>query len=656
MVMRRTEWLLTTLVLQTEILERGFSQRFGRWARNRAVGIYETLLRGRQWFGWPAIDTSFVRTARETTLKWVPEYPLIYPAVHQRSCHTTEIPARVWVLDDGTKLSFDSLSWLQDPFGNRSSIARLLFHSLDWVRELIDEYKVTKSEVSLVLAKALTMRWIEECLYTERSKNVWSDHGTALRALILCQLWAVCRTFEPVGSPFIQDLLVTLVRHAEKLSHSKFYRSDHDHGVTQAYALFALGVLLSAHSEAKRWKTLGINRLEAQMAENVSIEGLHREHSLYYHFYIFQHFHYAYRLAQAYEIKFSREFISRLQLMLNTGAYGLKPDSQMPAFGDTSISSPIVTDTWILKEWNINAVQNYLYSSTGGIEGIKPEAASVVCPDGGWVFLRSGWGNDRAFSDECFFPFRLGTFKTAHIHYDVFSFELYAHGADLIVDSGGPFTYGSSERAFLVSTAAHNTVVVDRKNQKVGTADVLHWHTSSEYDLLDAQHRLYPGVVHRRVVIFIKPNYFLIVDRLEAQHPHQYAQLFHLSPVLEVQLDDLSIATVHSTGGPTIQILPLWRQEVMLQMWRGETSLCQGWVCVGERQMVPNSVVEYRQTGTTVTFATLLFPEAPRASTLITGACEGSPLIQETCFHISIGGQCEKIVLLPTGQVILEKG
>lgn len=647
--------MFTSLKLQTGLIGRWFSWRLGRWIRKLVVAAHETFLRISLQLGWVAHDPNIVKEAQSSSPKAIPRYPAISLRSDKVSDRANDIIRGVCTLDNGTTIDVNALSWRQDPFGERISMDRFNYHSFEWVSELIQAFKLTQKEEYLRQAKELTKKWISECLYLERLERNWDDHVTALRAIVLCQLWEALRGYESHGSSFMTDLFTAIVRHAEKLTNELFYRPEHNHGVTQAYALLVIGLLFSIHSRAERWKELGRTRLEEQMSKNISPEGIHREHSPYYHFYVFRQFFYAYHFAAAYGVSFSKGFTDRLYAMLSSGAYLLKPNGTLPALGDTSVNSPILVEKSERHEWPVGSANNFLYSSTQGVEGSPPVVPSVVYPEGGYAFLRSGWGTKEGFKEERFLAFRLSTIKSSHIHRDVFSFELYAYGDDLIVDSGGPFAYGHPLREFFLSTAAHNTVVADRQDQQVGEGQLLRWSTGDEYDLIDAQHQNYPGIIHRRAIIFVRPRYFIILDRLESESSHDYSQLFHLNPILQVILNGHAVSTVNPSGGATVKIIPLLKEDLGVSLQRGVFTPRQGWICTGDRQMVPNTVVDYQYVGTQGAFAVLIMPEAPGRSMELRAQIEGNLFRDETLVKVNFDDNHDEIYITPKMEVTIRR-
>ena len=86
-----------------------------------------------------------------------------------------------------------------------------------------------------------------------------------------------------------------------------------------------------------------------------------------------------------------------------------------------------------------------------------------------------------------------------HGHYDLLSFELYGYGKPLIADPGLVRYDDSADRAWVVSTLAHNTISVDGLShapiEKAGTAiTVDEWTVAAD---------------ETRVTVLIEPDRYL---------------------------------------------------------------------------------------------------------------------------------------------------
>lgn len=546
-------------------------------------------------------------------------------------------------LSTGRVIDLEGLSWRRDPFGPASSSERLLFHSLDWVEELLDAWRSEGDPALLATALRLTDRWVRECLFTEQYPEVWSDHATAIRAIVLCRLWCLGRDHgPPPHRRFARDLLEALLRHGRRLAHPAFYRPDHNHGVTQAYALLAIGLSLPSIPESAGWIGLGRDRLLAQLEENFSEEGVHLEHSPYYQFYVYRQLADGYASGVARDIPFPEAYVERLSRCYRAGGHMIKPDGRLTALGDTSSVSPILADTSGTLTGCAEPCFESRFARDPASELRDPTGTSFVSPGGGIAVLRSRLEPGEAPADRRYVSVRLGTFPTSHIHRDVLSIELFAYGGDLLVDSGGPYAYADPDREYFVSTRAHNTVVVDDQDQEIGRSHLLQWEERSGRQVLVAEHAIYPGVAHRRSLVFCRGRFLLLFDRLHADRGRSFRQMFHLSPPLTPALRGLLVETRHASGGPTLRLVPLCQAGVSARARRGESGPLQGWVCAGERQRVPGSVVEYERTGREAAFVVLLLPERRGEGEAVETTLEGDPLSGEWRARISLGGTVDQ--------------
>ncbi|MDI6829127.1 MAG: alginate lyase family protein, partial [Armatimonadota bacterium] len=143
----------------------------------------------------------------------------------------------------------------------------------------------------------------------------------------------------------------------------------------------------------------------------------------------------------------------------------------------------------------------------------KPKFSSINFPVLGIAILRSVSGNMITFD----YGPHLG-----HGQPDKMGITLFANGKPLVLDYGTP-GYGSKIMKWYVSTPAHNTVVVDGKNQAPTKERLLTcFETDDLFEVAQAETKeAYPGVFHRRTVIRVE-NYFIVIDNLESEQEHTY--------------------------------------------------------------------------------------------------------------------------------------
>lgn len=626
------------------------STRVGRALAGGAARLFEIGLRLARRIGWRPAAPWVLTTALGSPPRVSPQYPSPGRLPARPSAVAEALASGVFRIDGGSAIPVQRLSWRRDPFPAGASAGRFFFHALQPASELLDAYRLTTERRYIEGAAQLAHRWIEECLYAERPEWIWDDHATALRALVLCRLWDALRRSDVARPGSFEPILQALARHGRRLAAPAFHRAGHNHGITQAYALLAIGLTVPALPDASTWADLGRARLETHLRSDVTAEGVHCEHSPHYQLEVIRQFAQALALGRAAGSSFSPDFVRRLEAMLASAAHMIKPDGTLPAFGDGWRHSPVCVGEPELDGLAPHVTATFRYAVSRGAEGQPPAERRVLFADGGYAFLRSGWGETGAPCDERWVGVRLATFPTAHVHYDLLSFELYGWGDDLICDSGGPDRYGGPTREFLRSTAAHSTVEVDGRSQSIGRARVLHWASENGLDILDAEHEASAGVRHRRLFVFVRGEYLVVIDRLQGRRVHRYTQRFHLAPALEPSVDGHGVTTRHHGDGPTVDIVPVL-PVATARLRRGETRPRQGWVCTGLEMVSPRWVVEYEQDGTEATFATLLVPQRPGRRHSVQGTLSGTLFGARASIVISLGDRVDAIALDGEGRV-----
>lgn len=645
---RLDHWLVGA-TLTADDMGRRHSWRLARGLRGALTTAHEALWRLAEQMGQATGDPSLIRAAWLAPIKDAPRFPRRIPAVVSPAA--TALLAGRYPIDAEHSVPLTELSWREPPIPRGASpLVGLGVHSLESIRTLLDAFRLTARPEYLETAQLVARRWIRECLHAERSAVIWSDHITALRALTFCQLWVASKGDAGTSPPLASELFVALERHAVRLAHPRFHRPEHNHGVTQAYALLALGVCLIPHPEAHEWMRLGRERVEAQMRDNVSSEGAHLEHSPAYQLYVLLQFISAARFARAHCMPLSADFEERLRAMILCSAHMLRPDGALPALGDGNTGSPIHVVPDDLVEWAGEAVDAFIYAVSRGSAGRAPSALDAILHDGGSVFLRSSWASEGEPHAGAFVALRLATFPTSHIHRDVLSFELFAHGADLVVDTGGPGLYPF--RAWLKSTPAHNTVAVDGRDQAIGPAGVRKTQQAAGGVLIDAEHTLYPGVRHRRVLVFRRRSgAVFLLDHLQSNNPHDYALYLHLAPALTAVPGGLDVQCQSASGGPGLRVAALLDAGLELDVLRGGERPGQAWIQAGPTVIRPSTVLQYRRRKGTVAFVTLLVPEPAGRSREPRWTLTGRPFIDETALSIQVGDDAWEVRLSAAGVV-----
>lgn len=423
--------------------------------------------------------------------------------------------------------------------------------------------------------------------------------------------------------------------HGRFLAANLEYVSPNNHLLLEAKALALGGLLFPEFQEASAWRTLGLEVTWREVRRQVHPDGGHAEQAPMYHQIVAAELVELLWLLDLNGVDVPVDIRRRVNRMLEFEQALRKPDGELPLLGDSALGDsyarcdPLVAGAaWLgrpeLMPGRLDETGLWL-TGTRPRPGPFPAAgapATQAFPETGYFVMRAGAGASvRYLVFDCG-PFGYGP-APGHGHADALSFELYADGRTWVVDPG-VYSYhlGADWRNFFRSTAAHNTVSVDALDQSilVGVQHVLrparttlrHWVSAERVDFVDGEHdgyqRLAQPIRHRRQILFVKPDYWLVLDQLTGHGRHRYDWRLHLTAEAEVAIGpQVALVSVSGSGDPGL--LVAWAPDIPAQVVLGCVDPIQGWVSrySGEKQPAP--VICLTQDGPApVEFAAVLCP------------------------------------------------
>jgi uncharacterized heparinase superfamily protein len=535
----------------------------------------------------------------------------------------------------------DEIDWFFCPKNNKAWMWDLNRHS--YFETLGRAYRYTNEKRYARKFADLLRDWIKKNPPGPKSPNWFNVFEVSFR--INCWIWALYYFRSPrvLSDETLISLLKGLLTHGRYLYANLEYHVQNNHLLLEAKSLAFLGLLFTEFRDAQKWVKTGLNVLFQQIESQVYPDGVHSELSTLYHRIIVGELLEIAILFDRLGISPPNQFTEAFEQMIEFELWVSKPNGTFPLFGDSSTE-----DTYLrfsgsrggpcfLERNDLKTIAPPLDETTKWVLGVErvlqcqglsektDKLSSRGFPHGGYFIMRNG-----NKLDSNYLVFDCGPFGhkpvPSHGHADALSFELYALGATFFVDPG---VYGGNSglvewRNYFRGTRSHNTVVVDGKDQSVligkdkvyRTAKTkLHrWITSDLFDLVDASHdgyeRLSDPVNHRRLIFFVKPEYWVIVDYLSGNGRHDFDVFFHLMPGITVNFDknNRAFEAVHSSG-VCLAILPIpdcsWEPSII----QGQTNPIQGWVSLFSGEKVQAPTICYHQSTTTpALFAAILYP------------------------------------------------
>jgi heparinase II/III-like protein len=363
--------------------------------------------------------------------------------------------------------------------------------------------------------------WLDQNPF-QRGINWASALEVAFRALSWTRIYHLAGgRMEP---RFRRRFIDALYRHALHIfTNLSIYFSPNTHLLGEAVVIHALGVLFPGFPIASALEQVGRDVVAAQTDRQVRADGSHFEQSSYYHVYALDMllFH-AQLVAPA---PAHREKLARMADFLDAL---LGPDRVLPFFGDDD------GGRWFhpfgpreqFGRATLDAANVYLGRT-------NLAAGSKMFPDAGLAIMRAG---DRQIVFDAG-PFGAG--GAGHSHSDTLSLVVRAGGKPVLIDPG-TYTYTGDPqmRDWFRGSAAHNTVQIDGLPQGE-TAGPFRWKTKPAVrcvewspaparDVAEAE-CAYMGFVHRRRVVFEKPDRVLVSDTMMGPAgEHDLLQSWHL--------------------------------------------------------------------------------------------------------------------------------
>jgi Heparinase II/III-like protein/Heparinase II/III N-terminus len=397
--------------------------------------------------------------------------------------------------------------------------------------------------------------------------------------------------------------LAVSCRHVEK--YLSTYFSPNTHLLGEGVALFFIGTLFPELHGADRWQALGWKIVLDAAQHQVREDGLYFERSTYYHVWALDLFLHSSVLASRNGIAIPATFNRTLEQMLEALCV-LGRSGAPPRLGDDDggrlfdpqrnrpahLLDPLAAGAVLFSRGDFKRVASgpreemlWLLGEAGITEFNRlvplPFARNSTSFQQSGLYVMGGDDADRQLMIVAG-PERADT--AGHGHADALSVNVNAGGQALLFDPGTYQYVGINdcERNYFRGTRAHNTLVVDERDQRepkgpfrwASLVDVRaeQWINGETFDLFVGNHngykRLAEPVVHRRTVFSHKSGFSLVRDQALGQGKHQLDLYWHVNP--ELAQTDENKGTFRSAHAG-ISIVPFenhaWSQEIKSEDW-----------------------------------------------------------------------------------------
>ncbi|MDT0212629.1 heparinase II/III family protein [Rothia sp. ARF10] len=510
------------------------------------------------------------------------------------------------VLDDGWRFaSFEPVpvatieDWAR--YGREHRSWGFHLHAWEFMDPFLRAYDETGERRWLDEAVRIALSWvaIHRGADDENDPMAWYDMSQSLRLPRLLAL-----ALRAARVPDLRDDAVVLAEavawHLDELHEDRAFNPNNNHGFYTAVSQVHAAKYAWMFPDASATDTEGRVRLAQMAVSQFAEDGVHLEHSPDYHRMLLASFELAVKdgLIEDPEVK------GRVERAARVLGWMVQPDGALVQFGDSPETKMVRPDAG-----SIDPQTEFILSD--GSRGERPTEELAVYPAGGYAFVRSpqptGPGTLR---DSGYLAFSAAFHSRAHKHADDLNVVWFDRGQQILTD-GGRFGYGdllppdsplrsqgfyyaAPERQYVEGTMAHNTLMMDGRNQERRTrapygSGLLD--CSAEDGVFDLSGRVHHAdYIHRRRVVYRPGEELLVKDSVFSQspEPREGTLWFNISGHFELEsaVDEGDVVLVATQDGVTTRLVVTGPGR-MLEPVRGQTEPLRGWRSRQDRSMEP---------------------------------------------------------------------
>lgn len=460
--------------------------------------------------------------------------------------------------------------------------------------------------------KGMLADWIAACPYPKGINWISAlEHG-----IRLINWYIAARIFEFSSSEMteIRGWLTSIYQHCHFVWRRRSrYSSANNHLIGEMAGLYIASVAWPCWQESSNWRQRSKQTLEDQALHQVYPDGVLKEQSTGYQVFVIQLLLIAGLVGEAAGDTYSAQYWQSIKRMIcflasikdaggsvpNIGdadegvAFLLHPEARFKRLDDMLDLARLWSNTDGTNQTEEN--ESTLWLSSGFPRPSHwpagPIARLSAFPDGGYYVI----GDNLGTSKEVILVFDTGELGylsiCAHGHADCLSFTLSIAGERILIDPG-TYSYHDNPvwRDYFRGTRAHNTVVVDDKDQSEIGGPFM-WLTKArptieEFEIIDdkqrikASHdgytRLDDPVTHcRELTYYADLNELVVVDEIEAIRPHLIRRFWHFGPgckLRKVSEDQVEVLT------SKVRMHCKLHSDSRLEIFEGSTEPRAGWI------------------------------------------------------------------------------
>ncbi|WP_299492878.1 alginate lyase family protein [Acaryochloris sp. IP29b_bin.137] len=524
--------------------------------------------------------------------------------VLQNTLSFQECEGQVPLRDDG------HLDWMyQGPNSDREWTWFLNRHY--HLRDLFVAYKLTGNPVYVRYLNDQIVDWI---LWHPSTDNIslwaqWRGLEVVFRVIHWAEIFYGLQQVEEFTDAARILMLSSIQDHAYYLRHLNSWGANWL--IKEMCGLATIALCWPEFTHAQQWLTFALDRLLQNLPSQIYPDGAHKELTSHYHTAVLLDLQHLGDLLEEAGLPTPHRLHQFLVKMWNYLAYSMRPEGYGVLNNDSDRND---NRDLVLQAAAQYQRLDWTFIASNGVQGVSPRGhPSKMFPWAGQMVMRSGWEKTAHWAWFDIGP--MGIYY--HIHNDKLHLSVAAYGRDLLVD-GGRYSYIRSKFwHYFRGSASHNVILIDGQGQKNSDRESLQpvssWAIEPQFDFSrGAFEHGFTGVSgtvkHRRAVVYLRGQYWVVVDQVMTHGPCQITPLWHFHPDCTVALQGESAVSTDLEVG-NLRIIPCASFAWSVDLVRGQEEPVQGWWSGTYNQKLPNTAAVYTaQISRPTTFAWILLP------------------------------------------------
>ena len=522
----------------------------------------------------------------------------------------------------------DEIDWTLNPINYREWPWQLNRHPF-WVTLGRTYWSTGDEKYAKEFVYQMT-HWVENCpVPTTNSGNSSATWRTIEAGIRTSGSWMHSFHYFLPSPSFTDDAVITMLKSfVEHARHLMTWPTGGNWLTMESNGLFHIGVMFPEFKEADNWRKTSVDRMYAELETQIYPDGAQIELTTGYHQVSLRNFVGLLKLAAMNDLEMPADYLSKLEGMYSYNLYASMPNGRLPGLNDGGM----VAIRRSMREGfgYFPHRQDFQWAATGGAGGEKPAETSHAFPYAGQFAMRSGWE-----PDDRYLLMDAGPFGYGHQHEDKLSLVVYAYGKVHVIDPGN-YAYDSSQwRRYIISTYAHNTILVDKMPQNrrrlprstfvVKEPLPNTWISRDDYDYCVSVYDEGYGregdetVSHKRRVFFVKPDYWIVTDTLTPSDgaEHTYESMFHLDADNAIADEKTNKVQTDNADASNLAIIPPLGDDLTVEIISGqEEPVVQGWIPAGGYEVRPIPTPIFTKTGEGTTWFVYVFYPTPEGKEL----------------------------------------